>query len=240
MMPTLAIRPAVWLAALLFALTANPVPAAPREVAASYDAYWNGIRIGVMTERFSISGNGYQLNSETRPIGLAALLQRLPLRFVSTGTITATGLRPQRFEARRTPDEPPQVTAVFDWDGARLTFTHDGRSETAKLAAGTQDRLSVMYQFMYLAPGKSGTVEFAMTNGRKLDHYRYSVTPDVTLDTALGPLTTVHLVKQREPNDTATEIWLSPRHGYFPVKMLIVERDGTRYEQLVTQLELQQ
>ena len=57
------------------------------------------------------------------------------------------------------------------------------------------------------------------------------------LDTALGRIRTLHLVKQHAPGDPQNEIWLSPEHGYLPVRMAIVERNGTRYEQLVSQLD---
>jgi hypothetical protein len=96
-----------------------------------------------------------------------------------------------------------------------------------------------MYQFMFYDYAGRQHIEFPMTNGRKLDLYRYTVTPDVEIDTPLGRMSTLHLVKQREPGDSETEIWLAPEHRYLPVKMVIVEDDGVRYEQLVSRLEVQ-
>ena len=95
-----------------------------------------------------------------------------------------------------------------------------------------------MYQFMFMPLEKSRQVEFAMTNGRKLDRYRYRITPDVELDTPIGRVKTLHLVKQRDPGDTTTEVWLSTQHQLLPVKMLIVEKDGVRFEQVIQSLEL--
>jgi hypothetical protein len=91
---------------------------------------------------------------------------------------------------------------------------------------------------MFVAPDKKQQMEISMTNGRKLDRYQYSVLPGVEIDTPLGRMTTVHLVKQRQPDESAAEIWLSPRHRYLPVKMMIVESNGSRYEQIVTKLEI--
>ncbi|MNC91270.1 hypothetical protein D3C83_75000 [compost metagenome] len=59
------------------------------------------------------------------------------------------------------------------------------------------------------------------------------------IDTPLGRMTTLHLVKQRAPDDTETEVWLAPQHHHLPVKILIVENDGTRYEEVMTGLEVQ-
>jgi hypothetical protein len=109
--------------------------------------------------------------------------------------------------------------------------------ETAPLPLGTQDRISLMYQFMFVEPGQLRQIDVAMTNGRKIDRYRYSITPGVDLDTPLGRMKTLHLVKAREPGESAAEIWLAPQHHFFPVKVLLVEKDGARYEQTITRLD---
>ena len=212
--------------------------AAPKTVKAIYSGFMNGISIGTMTEQFEAEAGKYRIVSDTKPLGLAALIQRQPLRFSSSGQVTAAGLRPILFEARRTAAESPQVSAEFDWAKTRLTLHHNGQTESVGLPPGTQDRLSVMYQFMYLPLDRGEQLEFPMTNGRKLDRYRYRVTRDVDVETGLGRLKTVHLVKVRDPGDTVNEVWLSQQHQHFPVRMLIVERDGMRFEQVLQSLEL--
>lgn len=211
---------------------------APKNVKATYSGSMNGMTIGVISEVFEATDGGYRITSETKPVGLAIFIQRQPLKFQSRGQLSREGLRPLSFEARRTAADPPQVTAEFDWAGGELTMKHNGKVESMPLAPGTQDRLSIMYQFMFMAIDKTRPVEFSMTNGRKLDHYRYRVTPDVEIDTALGRVKTLHLAKIREPGDTVTEIWLSNTHQHVPMKMVIVEKDGVRYEQTIQSLEL--
>ena len=77
-----------------------------------------------------------------------------------------------------------------------------------------------------------------MTNGRKLEKYRYTAQSDVTIDTPFKRLNTIQLVKQRAADDTGTEIWIAPEYGNVPVKVLIVEEDGVRYEQVATSVEV--
>jgi hypothetical protein len=224
------------LAGCLFA--AALAAAAPPAVRATYAGYMNGMQIGTITEQFMTEGGKYRIVSETKPMGLAAIIQRQPLRFASAGTISEDGLRPEHFEARRSAGENPQVTAEFDWSQSRLTLKHAGKSEAVALPAGTQDRLSVMYQFMFVPLDSMRQIEFPMTNGRKLDRYAYRVTQDTEIDTGLGRLKTLHLVKVRDAGDTITEIWLSPHHRFLPVRMLIVERDGMRFEQIIQSLDI--
>jgi hypothetical protein len=212
-------------------------PPAPHSVSATYGVYRNGGQIAVMNESFEANEGSYRIVSESRAVGLLALFERHPLRVTSSGRLTTGGLRPQQFEGGRGEADPRRVRADFDWQEGRLTILHDGRTDSLALPPDTQDRLSLMYQFMFLAPDRHERMEFSMTNGRKLDQYRYAIHAGVEIETPLGRMTTVHLVKERQPHETATEIWLAPQHRFLPVRM-VVEEHGSRYEQVITRLEL--
>ena len=236
-------KPVTRLATTLLTVTlalpcAAAVPPAPQSVIASYDMYRNGGHIAVMTEQFEAKNGGYRIVSETQAIGLFKLFERIPLRLVSAGKLSAEGLQPAQFEGKRGDDDPRQVRGEFDWEAARLTLSRDGKTDALPLPPGTQDRLSQMYQFMFLAPDEQQRLEVSMTNGRKLDRYYYTVRKGVEIDTALGRIATLHLVKQRRPDQSGVELWLAPQLHYLPVRMLVMEEDGTRYEQFVTRLEI--
>lgn len=231
------------LALLLLALalpSRAALPPAPQAIAVGYNLFRNGLHIATMSESFESKDGAYRLVSETRAVGLFALVQKQPLLFTSQGRLAESGLQPQHFEGKRGEADPRQVRGDFDWQARSLTISHDGKTDTLPLPPGTQDRLSVLYQFMFLEPEKLQRLEFAMTNGRKLDRYRYTVTPNVEIDTPLGRIATVHLVKQHRPDESATEVWLSPQHRFLPVKVMVREEDGARYEQFVTRLEIQE
>jgi hypothetical protein len=231
---------------LFVAALALPLPvghalaqaAAPTAISASYDVQFNGLQIAVINEKFDTANDTYRIVSESTPVGLLALFRKQGVTLVSSGRLTANGLRPEHFEGRNGDDETRQVSAEFDWTGARLTLKHEGVTESAPLPAGAQDRISLMYQFMFVASGLRGPFDVAMTNGRKIDQYRYLVTPDVEIDTPLGRMRTLHLVKERRPDESAAEVWLAPERHFFPVKVLLVEKDGARYEQTITRLDL--
>jgi hypothetical protein len=229
--------PTLRIAALL-GLAAGSVAAAaaPQTVSASYNVYMNGAHVAVMNETFEARDKSYRIVSESIPIGPLALFQK-PVTAVSNGQVVPAGLRPERFEGRRI-GSGQQVKAEFDWRGGELTYTHDGKADTVALPAGTQDRLSIMYQFMYYAFDKRERLDFAMTDGRRLTQQQYLVTPGVEIDTPLGRVGTLHLVKQTEPDGSGTEIWLSRQHHFLPAKMTIRESNGTRYEQLLTRIEV--
>ncbi|HTE15617.1 MAG TPA: DUF3108 domain-containing protein [Burkholderiales bacterium] len=212
--------------------------AAPASSSITYNLFRNGIMLGTITEQFEIKDGSYRATSEARATGLFALAQREPARYLSTGAVTKDGLRPQRFEGHH---RGKSVSADFDWAAHKLTLIHDGLNHALALPAGAQDRLSIMYQLMFAVRSmntKASTLDFAMTNGRKLERYRYAVQPDVTIDTPFKRLNTIHLVKQREPDASGTEVWIAPEYGHLPVKVVIIEDDGVRYEQVATRVEI--
>lgn len=231
-------RTAIALLALALTLgSPQPGAATPREVSAGYNVFRNGAHVAVMTETFEARDDAYRIVSESSAAGVLALFERQPLRLVSSGQLTGSGLRPLYFEGGRSLSDRRRVQAEFDWQSGQLTLTHGGRTEVVSLAPDTQDRLSAMYQFMFQAPGRRQSVELAMTNGRKLSVHRYTVNSGVEIETPLGRMKTLHLVKQHGPAEDGAEIWLAPQYRHLPVRMLIQEDDGVRYEQIITRLE---
>jgi hypothetical protein len=230
--------PALRIAVALLGMAVGSAAASqpPRNLSASYNLYLNGAHVAVVNETYEARDSGYRIVSESVPLGALALLQK-PARVVSNGRLTRQGLRPERFEGRSI--GRGQVLAEFDWAGQRLSFGRDGKLETVALPPGTQDRLSIMYQFMFQPPDGREKIDLAMTDGRRLQHYQYAVTRGVEIETPLGRLATVHLVRQTgaDASGNESEIWLAPSLHFMPVKMVIREDNGTRYEQVAIRID---
>ena len=217
--------------------SANAAP--PQSVAADYNLFRDGLQIATIQETYAKTGAKYQIVSNTNAVGIAQLIfKRAKIKVQSEGTITDSGLQPERFEYGLINDPENNVSARFDWRAHELHMTFDGSEKTIPLAPGTQDRISVMYQFMFLAPEKFKRLEFAFTNGKKIEPYRYELAGSETLDTPLGKLKTLHLVKHRERDENGVEVWLAADRHLVPVKVLILENDGSKFEQVITQLTI--
>lgn len=210
----------------------------PHRLSLNYDLSYSGIVAAEVTEVLEHDGKRFSLSSVGRGKGIGALLYSGTARRWCRGEITGAGLRPLEYREQR--GDRPASVAKFDWAGKTLTQEHEGKSRTTKMVLPLQDRLSFVYNFAFqsspdLKPGKE--IDITVTDGRGLTHFRYKVAGQEVLKTPAGEFETVRLVKQRENNDDkATELWFARDRYYLPVRILVIEKDGVRIDQVLTQI----
>ena len=208
--------------------------AVPVRVALTYTMSRNGTAAVELKEVLQHDGKTYALSSEGKAKGLLSLILRGSLSTSSRGAVSTDGLKPAEYR-----DQRGERThgARFDYERRLIVLNDNGSSDTKPLASGTQDRLSVLYSFAFHMPG-AAEFEIQVTDGRGVSTYRYANGGTETLRTPMGPLEAVHLVKRRDgPDDKTTELWLAREHHFLPVRMLIVEKDGTRIDQTISKIE---
>ena len=210
--------------------------APPKSANATYNLFNNGQRIGVVSETFTRTGTHYHIESETKGVGVYVLLAKGGIKFVSDGEITKNGLRPGHFEHHRGKNK--LASADFDWEKNILTVNHDGKTESIPLQANTQDRLSIMYQFMFL-PNKIKKLELYMTNGKSLERYQYILKAEEKLATPAGAMKTNHYFRQGKADDDQVNLWLGTTKRNFAVRLVIEDKDGGKLEEMLTQLTLE-
>jgi len=226
------------LAFLALAAAATAARALPVEVSAQYRLMSAGVMIGIVTESFRREGDTYLIRSVTRSEGALKLVLDDNVTVQSRGRIKDGGLQPLEFEQKRAGDASRDIRATFNWERGVMTSRYRGESREVELPRATQDRLSVMYQFMML--GKSGpTVELNLSNGRKVDRYTYRMVEQGRLTTPAGEFDAVHYERvTTSPKDRKTEIWLARDRFNIPVRVVFDDPNGLRLEQLLTQLQV--
>lgn len=212
----------------------------PQRVVLEYDMSHNGTAMAQVVDRLEHDGKTYSLSEEVKGKGVYALVRSGAARRSARGIVAADGLKPLEFRDKR--GNAPENVARFDWEKAGLTLGQEGKTEIKPMPAREplSDRLSFLWSFAFLPadtarPGKE--IRAVLTDGKGLSTFRYRVSAVETLSTPAGPLQTVKLVKQRESgDDRATEIWLATERNYLPVRILVVEKDGTRIDQMLTRM----
>lgn len=223
-------------AALVAGLTcASGLAAPPQRLMVQYDLSRNGSVMMEVIETLEHDGRGYRIESEARGKGLFALANRGAVKRSSRGTVASNGIKPVEFRDQRG-SRAPEV-ARFDWTRRVVVQEREGRSQTIPITDDMQDRLSFAWGFAF-APPLGKEVAATIADGRGTTRYHYTVAGKETLKTAAGEIETLHLVKRRDGDeDRATEMWLALRNHFVPVRILVVEKDGTRLDQLATRLD---
>lgn len=218
---------------------AAPVIAAPlpSRLQVNYDVITDGIRAATITETYTRNQDNYHIESVSKAVGLVALIKPETIRVISEGSVTTKGLHPLTFSIRRELDTERNTSADFDWTASRITLNDQEGKRIVPLPAGTQDRLSAMYQFMFAPLKNANALDFHMTNGSKVDIYNYLVTPGQSVTVPLGTFKALYVASPPKAGESRTEIWLATEHANFPYKMVITDPDGGKLTQVLTRFE---
>lgn len=208
--------------------------AAPKSVKLTYEVKRNGQQFGNVTETYTQNGKQYTLQSVTKGSGVYALLGERKL--LSQGDVTKYGLRPKHFELLQSSNAKKTLINDFDWKARMLNMQVKGKAEQVALLPGTQDLLSVMYQFMFKPPAV-GQIKLPITTGKRLKTHQYQVSVQSTkLATPAGEFKVLELTETDDAD--AKKIYLATEKYALPVK-IVVQDDGATIEQLLTQMTIE-
>jgi hypothetical protein len=227
---------------LLCAIPFSAAVAAPySQITVEYKVSRGFFTLGTMRETYVATQNHYRITNQTRPTSLiTAIKPGEAYDITSEGTITPQGLRPDTFDWVRAADPGRNASASFDWINKTVTLTSQDGKHTFPLPPDTQDRASVMYQFMFLAMEGAGRLDFHRTDGRKVDIYNYTVQPGGRVEVPAGTFDTLYVASVPEPDkQNRTEVWLAREHNWLPCKMVITDGDGSKYTQELTAFNAQ-
>jgi hypothetical protein len=219
------------------ALVAAPALAMPSEISAEYRLTNNGVTIGRVQETFLRSGDTYTISSVSKAEGILKVLYDEQITLQSAGRVVNGNLQPLKFAETRVKDPQRSVNAVFDWEQGVLQSQFKGETSQVALPRETQDRLSMMYQFMNIAP-RAGNFVIVMSNGRKVEHYTYRLVDEVRIKTPAGEFDTFHFARVTYgPKESRAEVWLAKERDNFPVKVVFDDPKGLRLEQDLVALQ---
>jgi Protein of unknown function (DUF3108) len=225
-----------FLAALLLAACA-PALAMPSEITAEYELTTGGMTIGRMKETFVRKDDTYSIQSVTRSEGMLKLLYDDQLMLSSTGRVVQAGLQPLAFAQHRARDGARDIETTFDWERGISRTVIQGEQSEVPLPRETQDRLSVMYQFMNL-DARGGVVVVSMTNNRRVETYTYRFVDEARIATAAGEFDTMHYQRVTAgPKENRADVWLAKDRFNFPVRVVFDDPKGLRVQQTLVALQ---
>jgi hypothetical protein len=207
--------------------------APPSRMQIAYELSRNGAALADIDERLEHGDGKYQLVETWKGRGVYALLGTA--KRSSRGSVAADGLRPLEFSDERTGRNTSHAT--FDWSAKTLTMQYKGDPQTVPMPANAQDRLSFLLAFAFAPPGPS-PVGVSVADGGGISTYVFELMGRERVKTPAGEFDAVKLSRRKDgPEDRrSTDIWLAPSRGNVPVRILVIEKDGTRFDQVAVRI----
>ena len=221
----------------MFTTASAAQDALPKRIQANYAVTKNGQPFATVKEQFVVNGSTYKIESITKGIGVYALFGERKL--TSAGEVTANGLKPAHFELQQGDNPKKALVTDFDWPKNTLHMLVKGKSKDAVLSEGTQDLASYAYQFMFLPKPLKDAITVNLTTGKKLNQYPYKINSEQTpIESAGTQYKTLHLIPLEQNTTETKELWLSTEHHYVPVRILLIDDNGQKLEQTLTELHV--
>ncbi|MCG2585029.1 DUF3108 domain-containing protein [Massilia sp. TS11] len=206
------------------------------DLAYTISAKQKGIPLGGRADiQWRLSGDKYSIHAETR----ASLLGKILVND-SEGNVDANGLIPVRFYEERF--RRPPVTTSFNQETRTISFSEGKLSYPIK--GGEQDRTSITWALVgaaRAAPEKfvAGSEWAYFVAGRRdAERWSFKVAGTEAIQTRLGELQAVHLVKAPPPDskDQQLDIWLAPAQDWLPVRLRFSDADGDYVDQVLEKI----
>lgn len=203
----------------------------PTNIESWYDVIRSigGRKIGETHTIYIMDKGHYKVESITEAIGLTSIIYSGKLLQTSEGELTESGLQPTKFYQSYDNKENKTYSAIFNWQEHVVSLRTSKNLETPELPDGTQDILSVQFQFMFIPPLQN--MELYVTTGKTLRNYNYTFEGEEVITTQLGEFNTIHIVHLGEDDNDKTEMWLAEEYHYLPIRLRKYLKNGTILEQ---------
>ena len=213
---------------LLISVAGLAQAAPPARIEIAYEVSRDGSVMADVVEVLEHGGGRYQITETSKGRGIYALAGRF--RRSSRGTLDASGVRPLEFT-----DERPgrDSRAAFDWQARTVTAQYKGAPRILPMPAGVQDRLSFLLD-LALFPPREKSVTYNIADGRGLSEQMYRVEAGGKLKTPAGEFSTLKLIRIKQHE--RIETWLAAELGHLPVRVLMLDKDGRRLEQVAVRV----
>lgn len=167
--------------------------------------------------------NHYELRYEASALFINLFTQ------ISTGSVGAQGLSPERFSDKRL--RRSEQAVHFDRANAQIRFSNN--RPAAALQAGAQDRASVPLQLAALLAGQperypAGTsLSFQVAGAEEADLWIFNVLGSEQVSVPAGVVQALRVTRlPRKEFDARLDMWFAPSLHYLPIRILQTEANG--------------
>lgn len=219
-------KPLIGIFMLVSLLTLSPLLNAASSLSiapfqARYEVYASGFSVGEAVITLTASGSGiYQMSSDVRPNGLAAILASGRIHEQVSGKIHNGAIQPSQYERQLDAGrKSSHMQLHFDWAAAQVQARSDSEQAMLPLSPGIVDPLSL--QLLVMQDLKHGQIpkQYSLVDKTEIKTYQIRNQGEEVLDTPLGPLRTIRILQYSPGKTRMTTFWVAPEQQYLLVRI---------------------
>ena len=203
----------------------------PSTLDLQYTVSLGSTKLGTLITNLRKTDDGYEVRSETRAEGLAALLLGGSLYERCQFNVTKDGLQPLTYGVVSEARKAYKRDVSFDWSARSISFS-SGESVPMPDSGYLIDNCSFPFALMLSAGKLSSQKQLHLVGGKRIRHFENITVTREGLSTPLGTFETLRIQQQRvgRPERKLT-MWLAVERQHLPVK--IVEERKSRTTTMV-------
>jgi len=222
MTPALVLLTVVLLGATQAAPALDPTP-----FEATYVLKARGFAVGETRWSVERVGDGFIYESRTTATGIAALFGNRGVVERSEWKFFAGNIKPARYRYERH-GRPDKTTAIeFDWEDGVVHNDRRGIQSRIAVPDDTLDKLGYMLMLADDLRAGKRSVRYNIADGKSsLKVYDFRVISEEQMETAMGTMKVLKMIRDRKDKERETTIWTAPALDFLPVRIMHRERDG--------------
>ncbi|SNS19269.1 Protein of unknown function [Noviherbaspirillum humi] len=173
--------------------------------------------------------------------GNASVLFFTVLEFASEGELDDSGVAPVLYSEKRF----RRSLTNTHFQRERETISFSASTASYPRQGGEQDRASVIWQLAAIGLGDAtqfqpgAQIDLMVAGSRDMDPWHIRVIGEEQLASDFGTISAWHVVRNPKPGsyDQRIDIWLSPGHYWYPVKIRYTETGGDFLDMSLSKIE---
>lgn len=214
------------------------------DYSAEYQIEMNGLQAGELTQQLETLTDGlHRFRSATKAKGVIAVFRRDVVKETSLWTQSQQQISPHQYLYQRSGGKKDKYLRMdFDWRTNSVHIDDKVHPWDLEIDNGTLEKhvYQVQLRLDLLQNPEQITFNYLIADGGRIKHYQIERLEQETISTPLGEIATVKFKRQRDRDsdkDRETTLWCAPELDYLPVKLEHIEKDGTKFTAVLSQIE---
>lgn len=206
---------------------------------AKYSVSKSGISLGEMVSTFKTDQhNNYTYSSITEPKGIASWFSSDKVSEVSNGTYLDGKITSLQYSYSRSGGKKKQDTKInFDYQNNIAIDITNGETKKLTIGERTTDRQIAQILLMIDMFNNEDDLNYEVINKQELKPYNFNKSELEKIDTELGELNTIKVVRKRKGSSRETTLWLAEGLLYLPVRIKQTKDGSTKFEMDLIKLD---